>query len=366
MLPVLRPHLENIKLYKPGKPIEQVARELGLKGPIVKLASNENPLGPSPRAVSALRKAILEVHRYPEDTQYDLKAKLGITHKVEPESIIVGNGSVEIIKMATEAYLQPDDEVVMSAHSFIMARIQAAIMNARVVDVPVTDDRRHDLERMLSSITPRTKIVYIDNPINPLGTMVTRDELNEFMENVPEHVLVIIDEAYADYISTRDYPKSLDYYNKNRNVLILRTFSKIYGLAGLRVGYGIAKPEIVAHLARVRLPFNVSRPAQAAAIAALDDKRHVIRSRKMNDAGKELLYREFKKMPRLFFLKSFANFVFVNLAVDAQETFEALQRRGVITRMIKEYGFPSALRISVGTLPENKRFLKALKEVLAG
>jgi histidinol-phosphate aminotransferase len=217
---------------------------------------------------------------------------------------------------------------------------------------------------MLASITPKTKIVYIDNPINPLGTIVTRDELNEFMEKVPEHVLVIIDEAYAEYIATRDYPKSLDYYNRNKNVLILRTFSKIYGLAGLRIGYGFAPTAITASLAKVRLPFNVSRPAQAAAIAALDDKRHVLRCRQANDAGKEYFYREFKKLSRLFYLKSYANFVFVNFAVDAQEVFEALQRQGVIARTIKEYGFPSALRISVGTLPENKRFVKALVEVL--
>jgi histidinol-phosphate aminotransferase len=364
MLPVPRPNLENVKPYKPGKPVEQVARELGLKGPIIKLASNENPLGPSPRALAAIRRALPDLHRYPEDSHFDLKAKLAGIYKVEPESIIIGNGSVEVIQMACTAYLQPDDEVVMSAHSFMMIRVYAAIMGARVVDVPVTDERRHDLERMLASITPKTKIVYIDNPINPLGTIVTKDELNDFMEKVPEQVLVIIDEAYAEYITTRDYPKSLDYYNRNKNVLILRTFSKIYGLAGLRVGYGFAQPGIIASLAKVRLTFNVSREAQAAAVAALDDKKHVLRSRQTNDAGKEFFYREFKKLSRLFYLKSYANFVFVNFAVDAQEVFEALQRRGVIARTIKEYGFPSALRISVGTPAENKRFVKALVEVL--
>jgi histidinol-phosphate aminotransferase len=363
MLPTLRPNLESIKPYKPGRPVEQVARELGLKGPIIKLASNENPLGPSPRAMAAARKAMAEMHFYPEDSCFNLKKKLGEVFKVDCDSILVGNGSVELILGACLAYLDPGDELVTSANSFIMARIGASIMNARVVTVPVSD-YTHDPDRMLSSITPRTKIVYIDNPINPLGTIASRDVLADFMEKVPDHVLVIIDEAYAEYITSRDYPKGLDYYNRNRNVLVLRTFSKIYGLAGLRVGYGFAKPEIVAHIGRVRLPFNVSRIGQFAATAALDDKRHVLRSRKLNEAGKEMLYRELKKMSRVFFLKSYANFVFINFAVDAQEIFEGLQRRGVITRTIREYGFPNALRVTVGTLAENKRFLKALAEVV--
>jgi histidinol-phosphate aminotransferase len=363
MLPALRPNVENIKPYKPGKPIEQVARELGLKGPIIKLASNENPLGPSPRALAALRKGLAEQHYYPEDTCHDLKQKLAQVYRVDADSVLVGNGSVELILMACLAYLEPGDELVMSRHSFMMARKAAGIANARVVEVP-TLEYSHDLERMLASITPRTKIVYLDNPINPLGTIVTKDALNDFMEKVPEHVLVILDEAYAEFIVARDYPKGLDYYNQNRNVLVLRTFSKAYGLAGLRLGYGFAKPEIAAGINQVRLPFNVTRLGQAAAIAALDDKRHVLRSRKLNDAGKEFLYKEFKKLNRFFFLKSYGNFVLINLAVDSQEMFDELQRRGVIVRRVPEYGLPNALRISVGTPAENKRLLKALTEVL--
>jgi histidinol-phosphate aminotransferase len=363
MLPVPRHNIEGIRPYKPGRPIEQVVRELGIKGPVIKLASNENPLGPSPRALSALRRVMPELHYYPEDSGYLLRAKLSATYKVDPVSMVLGNGSVEIIMMACLAYLDPGDELVMSDHSFMMARLGAAIMNARVVEVP-TLDYTHDLEQMLSSITPRTKIVYIDNPINPLGTIVTKDALNEFIANVPEHVLVIVDEAYSEYITSRDYPKALDYYNQNKNVLILHTFSKIYGLAGLRIGYGFARPEIIGCLAKVRLPFNVSRNAQAAAVAALDDKRHVVRSRQNNEAGKEFLYRELKKLNKVFYLKSFANFVFINFAVDSQEIFDELQHRGVITRTVKEYNFPNALRVSVGTPAENKRFMKALCEVV--
>jgi len=363
VLPVPRPNIEGIRPYKPGRPIEQVVRELGIKGPVIKLASNENPLGPSPRALSALRRVLPELHYYPEDSGHLLRAKLGATHKVDPVSIVLGNGSVEIIMMACLAYLEPGDELVMSDHSFMMARNGAAIMNARLVEVP-TLDYTHDLEQMLSSITPRTKIVYLDNPINPLGTIVTKDALNEFIAKVPEHVLVIVDEAYSEYITSRDYPKALDYYNQNKNVLILHTFSKIYGLAGLRIGYGIARPEIIGCLAKVRLPFNVSRSAQAAAVAALDDKRHVVRSRQNNEAGKEFLYRELRKLNKVFYLKSFANFVFINFAVDSQEIFEELQHRGVIARTVKEYNFPNALRVSVGTPAENKRFMKALCEVV--
>ena len=363
VLPVPRPNTEGIRPYKPGKPIEQVVRELGIKGPVIKLASNENPLGPSPRALSALRRVLPEMHYYPEDSCFQLRAKLSATHKVDPDSILAGNGSAELIMMACLAYLEPGDELVMSDHSFMMARIDAAIMNARLVEVP-TLEYTHDLERMLASITPRTKIVYIDNPINPLGTIVTKEALNEFMAKVPEHVLVIIDEAYSEYITSRDYPKSLDYYNQNKSVLILHTFSKVYGLAGLRVGYGFARPEIIGCLNKVRLPFDVSRAAQAAAVAALDDKRHVVRSRQMNEAGKEFFYRELKKLNKVFFLKSFANFVFINFAIDSQEIFEELQRRGVITRTVKEYKFPNALRVSVGTPAENKRFIKALCEVV--
>jgi histidinol-phosphate aminotransferase len=363
MLPVPRSNIEGIRPYKPGRPIEQVVRELGIKGPVIKLASNENPLGPSPRALAALRRALPEMHYYPEDSGHLLRTRLSAIYKVDPVSIILGNGSVEIIMMACLAYLEPGDELLMSDHSFMMARNGAAIMNAKLVEVP-TNDYTHDLEQILSTITPRTKIVYLDNPINPLGTIVTKDALNEFMAKVPEHVLVILDEAYSEYITSREYPKALDYYNQNKNVLILHTLSKIHGLAGLRIGYGFARPEIIGCLAKVRLPFNASRSAQVAAVAALDDKRHIVRSRQNNEAGKDFLYKELKKLNKVFYLKSFANFVFINFAIDSQEIFEELQHRGVITRTVKEYNFPNALRVSIGTPAENKRFMKALCEVV--
>ncbi len=361
-LPPARPNIERVTPYKPGKPIEEVVRELKLKSPVIKLASNENPLGPSPKALSALRKALLQSHYYPEDTCYYLRKKLSEMYEVDYDSTIVGNGSVDLIYMTCTAYLDPGDELIMTRGAFIIPKIGATIMNARVVEVP-PNNYRHDLPHMLDAITLRTKVIYIDNPINPLGTIVTRKEFNDFIARVPDRVLVVLDEAYAEYITSREYPRGLDYYNQNYNILILRTLSKAHGLAGIRVGYGFAKPQIIANLMKVRLPFNVNRIVQAAAIAALSDTRHIQRSRKVNDAGKVLFYKEFKRL-NLFYLESFANFVFVNFPFDSQLVFEALQRKGVITRTIKEYGFPNALRVTIGKENENRRFLKALAEVL--
>lgn len=312
--------------------------------------------------MAALRKSQHELHCYPEDSCHYLRQKLSQLFKVDADAIVIGNGSVELIMLACLAYLDPGDELMMTRGAFIMPKIGAAVMNGKVVEVE-PDNYRHNLRQMAESVTQRTKIIYLDNPINPLGTIVTRQELDNFLDRIPQGVLVILDEAYAEYITSREYPRSLDYYNANRNVLILRTMSKAYGLAGLRVGYGFARPEIAASLAKVRLPFNVSRAAQAAAVAALEDGLHVKRSRRLNEAGKAMFYREFKRL-KLFYLESYANFVFVNFAIDAQLVFEELQRRGVIARTVREYGFPNALRVSVGTEPQNRRFLKALEEVM--
>ncbi|OYD14620.1 histidinol-phosphate transaminase [candidate division WOR-3 bacterium JGI_Cruoil_03_51_56] len=362
MLPVSRSSIGNIKPYKPGKPIEQVVRELGLKGTVDKLASNENPLGPSPKAVAALRKELRHLHYYPEDSCHYLRERLARRFKVDMDSVIIGNGSVELLLFACLVYLNPGDELIMSTGSFIMPKIGTKLMDGRVVEVP-TKEYVHDLGRILGNITRQTKIIYLDNPMNPLGTMVTKNELDEFITQVPENILVIIDEAYAEYITTRKYPKSLNYYNANRSVFILHTFSKAYGLAGLRIGYGIARPDIVETISKARLPFNVNRAAQVAALAALEDKAYVNKSRKNNDAGKKMLYKEFERL-KLFYIPSFTNFVFVNFAVDSSLVFEELQQRGIITRPVKQYGFPNALRVTVGTPKQNKRFISALTAVL--
>jgi histidinol-phosphate aminotransferase len=362
MLPTSRPNLEEIRPYKPGKPVEQVIRELKLKGPVDKLASNENPVGPSPKALAALRKELKNIYYYPEDSCYLLREKLAKRYKVDMDSVMVSSGSVELILLSCLAYLDPGDELVMTGGSFLMAKIGARIMNARLVEVP-PDNYCHDLERILEHVTDRTRIVYLDNPINPLGTMVTKDKLGKFIKELPEHVLLVLDEAYAEYITAKKYPNSMDYFKAGRNILILRTFSKVYGLAGLRVGYGLAKPGILQTIGKVRTPFNVNRAAQAAAVAALDDKAHVTRSRRNNEAGKKVMYKEFEKH-KVFYLPSFTNFIFVNFPVDSDIVFGAMQKRGVITRPVKMYGFPNALRVSIGAPPQNRRFVKALGEVM--
>jgi len=361
--PTPRPNIDSIRPYKPGKPTEQVVRELGLRGPIDKLASNENPLGPSAKALAALRRELGRLNLYPEDSCHILRERLAKRHRVDMESVLVGNGSVELIMMACLAYLRPEDELLMSSGSFIMAKVGSMVMDCRLREIP-TKEYRHDLDRMLENIGERTRIVYLDNPMNPIGTMTTRRELDAFIRAVPPQVLVIIDEAYAEYITSKQYPRSFDYYNDNRNVLILRTFSKIYGLAGIRVGYGVARPAIIETIGKVRIPFNVNRAAQAAAIAAMDDKAHAARSRKQVDAGRKYLSKELEQL-KVFYIPSFTNFLLVNFAVDSQVVFEGLQQRGVITRPVKQYGFPNALRVTIGTQPQNKRFVKALTAVLA-
>lgn len=360
--PVPRQTLEAIKPYKPGKPIEQVIRELKLRGPVDKLASNENPLGPSPKALAALRKELKHLHYYPEDSCHVLREKLAKRFKVPMDAVMVGNGSVELILQSCLAYLGPETDLVTSAGAFIMAKVGTMVAGARCIEVP-TEEYRHDLDRLLENVTERTRIVYLDNPMNPLGTMIARRELDKFIGRLPEHVLLIVDEAYAEYITNRFYPKAVDYVKRKRNVLMLRTLSKAHGLAGLRVGYGITRPELAQVIGKVRLPFNVNRAAQVAAVAALDDNAHIEKSRKLVEAGKKLFYAELKKL-QVFHIPSFTNFVLMNFAVDAQIVFEALQRRGVITRPVKQYGFPNALRVTIGDANQNKRFIKALTAVL--
>jgi histidinol-phosphate aminotransferase len=357
-----RPNIEAIKTYKPGKPIEEVARELKLEGKIIKLASNENPLGTSPKALHAIQKFSSEMFLYPDDNAYYLKQKIAEKHGVNPENIIIGNGSVELIYFTCLSFLNPYERLMRSAGSFQMPKIGTEVIGSPIQEIPMKE-YHHDLDRMLASITAQTKIVYIDNPVNPLGTCIWRNELERFVNEVPEYVLVVIDEAYYDYITEKEYPDSFKFLQEGKNVLILRTFSKIHGLAGLRVGYGISKPEIINAMMKVRTPFNANRLAQIAAIAALDDTNHIKRSRKNNEQGKKYFYKELKKL-KVFFLPTFANFVFVNFATDSKEIFDALQQRRIITRMIKEYGFPNALRISIGSPSENKKLIQALQEIL--
>jgi len=357
-----RDFLKAISTYKPGKPIEEVARELKLKGEIIKLASNENPLGTSPLALQAVRKALKESFLYPDDNCYFFREKLAKLWKVDGDNIIVGNGSVELLPMATLAYLDPGLSAVASEGAFIWFKIAARIAAAELIEVPMKN-HTHDLREMLAAVKPNTRMIYIANPNNPTGTIVDREEVEDFFRRVPEDILVLMDEAYIEYISDPRFPESFKYLREGKNIMILRTFSKIYGLAGARLGYGIAPKEIISSLAKLRVSFNVNRLSQVAGIAALDDEGHVRRGRAVNEAGKAYLYYAYRKLG-LFFLPTFANFIFVEFDRDSRVVFEALQKKGIITRMIKEYGFPQALRITIGTEEQNRRLIRALKSVL--
>ncbi|MDN5344572.1 MAG: histidinol-phosphate aminotransferase [Clostridia bacterium] len=361
--PACREAILAIKPYVPGKPIEEVQRELGVKD-VIKLASNENPLGPSPEAVQALREASERAYLYPDGNCYYLKDALGDKLGVTAENIIVGNGTDEIIKMLAEAYINPGDEVVVADPTFSEYEFAAQVMGGRAIKVPCRSFR-HDLKAMAAAITPRTRLVFICNPNNPTGTIIGQVVLDTFLHEVPPSVLVVLDEAYADYVTAEHYPDSLAYVRGGRaNIIVLRTFSKIYGLAGLRVGYGVAVPEIIRDLNRVREPFNVNLLAQAAALAALGDEAHIRKSREINDEGKGYLYEQFAALG-LQYVPTESNFIFVDLQRDSRKVFQELLKKGVIVRTGDIFGYDTFLRVTVGTPRQNERFIQALREVLA-
>jgi len=362
MMPKPRENIGSINPYIPGKPIEEVRRELGLKGKIIKLASNENPLGPSKLAVKAIRKAIKEINLYPDDGCYALGKRMADHLGVGEDQLIFGNGSVDIIEFIFKTFVAPKDQVVMAEQSFVMGKIAAKMTDADLVEVPLKN-YTHDLEAMAQAVTPQTKVVYIANPNNPTGTMVNHDQLKNFVKAVPESCVIVLDEAYSEYITRSDFPRSVELLKDHSNIIILHTFSKIYGLAGLRVGYGIGHPDLIASIRKVRLPFNINLPAQVGCLAALDDVKHLERSRQVNDAGKEFLYQQFEKM-KMAYVPSEGNFVLIDPKTDSSDIFNRLQKRSVIVRPVKNYGMPTALRVTIGTEKQNKKLISSLKRVL--
>ncbi|MGQ9464346.1 MAG: histidinol-phosphate transaminase [bacterium] len=354
--------IERIKPYQPGKPIEEVIRELNLKGEVIKLASNENPLGTSPLAIKAMRRALKESWLYPDDNCFYLKDALAKKFNVSSDEIIVGNGSVEILPLITLAYLNPDDSAVVSHGAFIWYKIAVSIAGAQLIETPMKN-HTHDLKAMADAVQKNTKLIFIANPNNPTGTIVTRKEVEEFFAKIPENVLVVMDEAYREYIDDPEFPDSFKIFRERKNILILRTFSKIYGLAGARLGYGIARKEIIINLMKLRISFNVNRISQIAGIAALDDDDFVKKTVALNNAGKNFLYDAYKRLG-LFYIPTHGNFIFVDFQKDSRIIFEALQKHGIITRTVKEYGFPNALRITIGTERQNRRLIRVLKKIL--
>jgi histidinol-phosphate aminotransferase len=365
-------HIQQLIPYVPGKTTDEVQRELGLTD-IIKLASNENPLGPSPAAIDAIRKAAELSGLYPEGNAPKLREAVARHLDVLPDNLIFGNGSDEVLHLLAVTFLQPGDETVQGDPSFAMYEIYARQCNATPVKVALTG-YTHDLDAMLANITSRTRIVFIANPNNPTGTLVTGTAVERFMDRVPENVLVVLDEAYDEYVEAEDKPRTPRYVAEGRNVAVLRTFSKAYGLAGLRVGYGIARPEITELLARVRSPFNVNLIGQAAATAGLGDQEHIRRSVEVNAAGRRYLYAEFARLG-LDCVPSEANFVLADVSgrkatdwgniAPSRVVFERLQRLGVIIRPGAGLGLPGHIRVTVGTQSQNERFIAALEEVLA-
>jgi histidinol-phosphate aminotransferase len=356
---ILPPWSNRIRPYPPGKPIEEVERELGRTA--IKLASNENPLGPSPKAQEAIRKFVDRLHFYPDGSGYYLRKKLAEIHELGMDQIILGAGSTDLIELVAKTFLTGGDGAITSESAFYMYRLAIEDMGAGLVLTPMRD-MTFDLPAIAHAITQRTKVVYLGNPNNPTGTMFTADELDRFLDAIPPRVLVVLDEAYFDYIQRPDYSHSVDYVRAGRNILVLRTFSKVHGLAGIRLGYGMGHPELIECLNRIRSPFNASSVAQVAGLAALDDHEHVARSVESNHREMKFLTEELTLLG-VRYTPSVGNFLLIDTGRDCEEDFLRLLYEGVIVRPMKIYSFPTSLRVTVGLHAENEMFLEALQRV---
>ena len=351
--------IQSLSPYVPGKPVEELQRELGLTR-VIKLASNENPLGPSPKAMAALDGAQTTLHRYPDGGGTQLRQAIADRWKVAGDQIILGNGSDEILGLLARTFLTPGDEAIMADHTFVIYKMEVTAVHGKPVVVPLVN-WTHDLESMARAITPRTKLLFLCNPNNPTGTMVSADAVDRLMARVPQDVIVVFDEAYFEYVRSPRFPDALAYVKRGRNVIVLRTFSKIYGLAGLRIGYGVGTSEIIGFLNRVRPPFNANSLAQKAALAALRDDEHVAKSRAVNVAGMEQLVQGLRALG-VAPIPSETNFLYFDAKQDGRSVFDALLRKGIIVRHIEG----TMLRVTIGLTDENAAFLQAFKKVLAG
>lgn len=352
-------HILKLVAYEPGKPVEELAREMGLRPEeIVKLASNENPLGPSPKAVAAMRDALDRAHFYPDGGGWALRSAIAEKLGLERENVVLGNGSNEIIEFIGHAFLRAGDEVITARHAFAVYTLMAQLFGAKTIEVP-DPGFTHDLDAMLAAVGLRTRQVFIANPNNPTGTMVGQPEIDRFMERVPDDVLVVFDEAYYEFLDNP--PDVLKFVREGRNVVVMRTFSKIQGLAGLRIGYGLASKEIANVLQKTRQPFNANSIAQAGALAGIQDEEYMQKTRELTHQGREFLQAEFSSMG-LEFVPSAANFVLVRVG-DGDKVFEALLRRGLIVRAMRSYKLPEWIRVSVGTMDQNRRFIAELRRL---
>ncbi len=356
---LLPPWVARIRPYPPGKPIEEVERELGHSA--VKLASNENPLGPSPKALEAIRHSLVRTNFYPDGSGYYLRKKLAEIQHLDMSQIILGAGSTDLIELVAKTFLTAGDQGITSQSAFYIYRLAIEEMGAELVQTPLRNSA-FDLAAIAHAVTQRTKVVYIANPNNPTGRMVTADDMDRFLDALPPRVVVVLDEAYFEYVREPDYSHSVDYVRNGRNVLVLRTFSKVYGLAGLRLGYGMGNPDLIEALNRVRSPFNASSPAQAAGLAALDDREHVTYSVETNTREMKFVTGELA-LAGVRYTPSVGNFLLVDTGRDCEEDFIRLMHEGVIVRPMKLYGFPTSLRVTIGQHEDNEKFLEGLRHI---
>ncbi len=356
-------NLNRIKPYVHGKPIEELKRELNLKGEIIKLASNENPFGPSPKSLEVLKQSIMNVNSYPDDSSFYLKKQISEKYDCNMENVLIGNGSVEVLHFIVTSIMNKEDYLVRSEYAFIMSLISPIVVGANTINVPMKDFC-HDIEALVESANKSdSRILYIDNPANPIGTMLNADEIDYVLRNTNEDTLIIMDEAYDEYLDKNSRIKTVELMKKHKNLIILSTFSKIYGLAGLRVGYMIGNKELIENISKVRLPFNVNLLAQRAAGAALDDDRFIEMCRKENDKGKKFLKNEIELLgfnP----IESFTNFITFDTERDAKQIFTELQKKSIIIRPLTNYGLPAFIRITIGREQENHIFIEKFKELL--
>ncbi len=355
------PGVRRLTPYEPGKPIEELEREYGIRN-AVKLASNENPLGPGSKALSAIRDWLPELGRYPDGNGFALKGALADRFAVPPEQLTLGNGSNEVLELVARAFVLPENEVVFSEHAFAVYALVTQAVGATARVIPARD-WGHDLQAMTRAINPRTRVIFIANPNNPTGTWVPEQELEQLLQATPANVLVVVDEAYFEYVDEPAYPNTIPWVERFSNLIVTRTFSKVHGLAGLRVGFGVSHPQIADLLNRVREPFNVNSLALTAAQAALDDDGHVSQSVAMNRAGMTQLSQAFADMG-LAYIPSVGNFIAVDVGRPGTEVYGQLLREGVIVRPVANYGMPNHLRVTVGLTEENQRFIDALSRIL--
>jgi len=361
-MPLVPSYINKLHSYKPGKPIEEVQRELGLNN-IIKLASNENPLGASPKALAAIKESINEINRYPDASGYELRKKLANKYNLKLYNVILGSGSEGIMSTIMRTFLLNDDELISAKNSFIGFRVLANASGRKVHWIPM-DNNRYDLEMMAKKISDYTKIIYIANPDNPMGTYITKREFDEFYSYVPNRVLIILDEAYFEFANDiKDYPDSMTY--RYDNVITLRSFSKAYGLGGLRIGYGFAHDKLIKSLMKVKVPFEPSSLAQVAGVAALDDNDFLMKTIELNKNGMNYLSKELNLL-NIKQIPSIANFITTtwNSEKEANLITEKLLKKGVIVRQLTAFGWPNCIRISIGLEEENARFIKSLKEIL--